>query len=959
MEQSETERNRPDHPAPTSARLELEPKSHRVASRTTDQARPTAEYALSTSSYRYSPLLEHGSIRLLRLMPHENKKAPIQCRIFEYPLQKPGPGIHRYEALSYVWGSEDNRQPIYIQSDNESNDPLTGNGRCLLVTTNLYTALSYLRDRLLERIIWIDAICINQEDNDEKGQQVQFMAKIYANANCVIVWLGEAAGDSDQAFEALRNAAEEQRMHPVTDKPNQHHQAILTLLERPWFQRIWVLQEVAAARHILIKCGLSEIDGYAFYLGVNALNLSYNTCPDLQGLIPPITYLIQGAIFRHRHQMSQSGRFSLCIRPLSELVDMYHTRKATKRHDKVYALLGMSSDDPSAAGLSANYRTSWKKVFRKLVQFSLSNQMSVDTWDKHDVAVIRGKGRIIGEVSSRDDIQGDRQNISITWKKTHSVTKRTQSSLFTLQTSAKHVQKGDVVCLLQGASKPTIIRPCSGYSAVIMIAFPLTDEVQRTATKWTNLLRPIGTFPIDLLLVWDWDVSQRKSQDQDYECFINNRKGAKRPRTRLQHDLDKATRLWNFGVLLNGMERYEDAGKNLQKAVKVYKAALRSMDTYPGHNPWTEADEEALRVMDDLVTENKGIAIEVKSDNGETPLLWAAGWGHEGVMKLLLDKGAIVEAKNNDGLTPLSRAAENGHEGIMRLLLDKGAAIEAKDNYGRTPLLWAAREGHEGIMRLLLDKGAAMEVKGNNGWTPLLWAAEEGHEAIVKLLLDKGAAIETKNNYGLTPLLRAVKKGHEAIVKLLLDKGASIKAKDNDGQTPLSWAVENGGPGPRGYGSRHRIPGSGWVYTRGERSVDRAWPSQVSACTFIVPIISWEHSHLRVFDLASSLAPWRTALAFMVRRFGENKFFGHADCVLLPIAEMRVPCWSPRAAKPDFRDKAERAKKLWVELVMKKRKGKTGGGGQSNKPVSGAFFDYIFRGQSNAIYATKHPRGVG
>jgi thiamine pyrophosphate-dependent acetolactate synthase large subunit-like protein len=111
----------------------------------------------------------------------------------------------------------------------------------------------------VERILWVDAICINQHDNDEKGQQVQSMAKIYAKASRVIVWLGEAADNSDQALEAIRMAAEEQHTSSVIYKPNQeailalsdqhptnfpsngtNQQAILGLLERPWFQRIWV-----------------------------------------------------------------------------------------------------------------------------------------------------------------------------------------------------------------------------------------------------------------------------------------------------------------------------------------------------------------------------------------------------------------------------------------------------------------------------------------------------------------------------------------------------------------------------------------------------------------------------------------------------------------------------------------------------------------------------------------------
>jgi hypothetical protein len=94
-------------------------------------------------------------------------------------------------------------------------------------------------------------------------------------------------------------------------------------------------------------CGSTEIDGYAFCLGLNPLKLSYEACPDLQVLIRSVTYLIRGAIFRSEHATSPSSRFSLDIRPLGELIDMYHTHEATELRDKVYALLGMSSNDPS------------------------------------------------------------------------------------------------------------------------------------------------------------------------------------------------------------------------------------------------------------------------------------------------------------------------------------------------------------------------------------------------------------------------------------------------------------------------------------------------------------------------------------------------------------------------------------------------------------------------------------
>lgn len=120
-----------------------------------------------------------------------------------------------------------------------------------------------------------------------------------------------------------------------------------------------MLQEVAAARHVLI-------DGYAFCLGLQSFRLSYDALLDLRNPIRSVTYLIRGSIFRPKYATSPSGGASLGIRPLGELIDMYHTHKATERRDKVLALLGMSSNDPSAAHLLPNYEISWEELFRQL-----------------------------------------------------------------------------------------------------------------------------------------------------------------------------------------------------------------------------------------------------------------------------------------------------------------------------------------------------------------------------------------------------------------------------------------------------------------------------------------------------------------------------------------------------------------------------------------------------------------
>ena len=100
------------------------------------------------------------SIRLLRLLPHEDENAPIQCQLFNYSLQESGKRTHPYDALSYVWGGSDKPRPISIGEHD------------LPVTVKLHEALSRLRHRSIERIIWVDAVCINQENEQEKEQQI-------------------------------------------------------------------------------------------------------------------------------------------------------------------------------------------------------------------------------------------------------------------------------------------------------------------------------------------------------------------------------------------------------------------------------------------------------------------------------------------------------------------------------------------------------------------------------------------------------------------------------------------------------------------------------------------------------------------------------------------------------------------------------------------------------------------
>jgi hypothetical protein len=254
-----------------------------------------------------------------------------------------------------------------------------------------------------------------------------------------------------------------------------------------------VLQEVAAARNILVTCGSAEVDGYAFCLGVEVLIRLYNVPPDLQSLVRSVVYLIRGAIFRPRGL----GWVSNEVCPLSELIDMYHTHEASLYSDKVYALLGMSSDDFRTAGLAPDYNVPWKDLFQALTRYVLCEEISVEVSSGGDSAIIESEGCILGKISfaNVEATWNGRQHVGVTWRSTQGTATMTgsRSSHWDLQPSAKQIAIGDAICLFQGTSKPTVIRFCVDHWAVILIAATPPRIVQAGSedVEWSRYLQNV------------------------------------------------------------------------------------------------------------------------------------------------------------------------------------------------------------------------------------------------------------------------------------------------------------------------------------------------------------------------------------------------------------------------------------------------------------------------------------
>ncbi|RAQ56945.1 hypothetical protein COH20_009279 [Aspergillus flavus] len=354
---------------------------------------------MSSDLYKSVPL-EPNATRMVRLLPDKETNAEIKCELFTYDLTGAEGGKHLYEALSYVWSGDE-------EGSAEKHKEIILHGHTVPITANLHAALVNLRDHQLERVLWVDAICINQDDMDEKNQQIPLMRTIYAQADRVIIWLGEAFEDGDKALEIIRNIAEK-RFKSGNDSATKllesSSELCLKLLRRKWFRRIWVLQEAGVARSIEIMCGSVQINGYTFCEGLGQLEI-----PSSLGHIHPVVYLIRGAHFRPRNAPKLRG--SLCI---GELIEMYRYHMASTSHDKVYALLGLAADDPNTPGLKPDYNVPWYDVFSNTIQYILSGEGIVETYPEKDIAIIQTKCWILGCIGSVEDIyESNRQKLNI------------------------------------------------------------------------------------------------------------------------------------------------------------------------------------------------------------------------------------------------------------------------------------------------------------------------------------------------------------------------------------------------------------------------------------------------------------------------------------------------------------------------------------------------------------------
>ncbi len=323
---------------------------------------------VTSGDYPYRQLdCNSAEIRLVVVEPATDASQPLHCQLKHASLRR----LPQYKALSYTWGAEDPCNSIILD------------GRTVPVRGNLENALRRLRqDSHNEPFnLWIDAICINQEDDEEKSDQISKMRIIFEQATMVAVWLGSELANSPLAFKLvhdLTNCAAENLSALITD-PTRLDQikALRELYYRDYWWRIWVIQEVVVAENVTIYCGDNSLP-WAIFERVG--DILAQVKDDLSKMM----YHDPDSVFKLLSSGPRSMKLFRVQRPtlstddqapLLELLRSHKSKYSSDPRDKVYGLVGVSD---ARDGFKIDYSWSVHTVYLYTAQYIIKTTQNLD-----------------------------------------------------------------------------------------------------------------------------------------------------------------------------------------------------------------------------------------------------------------------------------------------------------------------------------------------------------------------------------------------------------------------------------------------------------------------------------------------------------------------------------------------------------------------------------------------------
>ena len=319
-------------------------------------------------AFRHSKLDKDADIRLLTVLPGKPSD-PLACIVQHHSLDCVKA---TYEALSYYWGDP---QPIC---------PITLNGGNIKITRNLESALRHLRYRDTPRILWIDAICIDQANHEEKGEQVRHMHHVYGHATRVIAWLGPVADDVQLAYSELKaivadapspgvldwDVTKRKEVIQITQQPKLWD-IIGSLVDRPYWTRAWIVQELAYAKDIEVVAGYKSLE---WSIWINGLAAIHNSRDDPYQNIPGMEKLsdVLRLGWKISHMQDADNDFTM----LQHVHDNLPCKLSNER-DRVYAVLNLRSQE-NKGNFRIDYGLTIEEVYEDFAAWSIVSSRTFD-----------------------------------------------------------------------------------------------------------------------------------------------------------------------------------------------------------------------------------------------------------------------------------------------------------------------------------------------------------------------------------------------------------------------------------------------------------------------------------------------------------------------------------------------------------------------------------------------------
>ncbi len=666
-----------------------------------------------------------------------------------------------------------------------------------------------------------------------------------AAINAVFDYVHEIVDETIERGSTIQKFLEEQRQERATSGPSSRankltpadkmrHKGLRELLQRPWFKRVWVIQEVAKARSAQVLCGTNSISAPNFAMIPQLIEVTPDPhCQAILDIMPGFT-----------------RKFSWWkeTRDLHTLLLKFKGSEASEPRDSIYALLGISSNASETEILLPDYEKTIEKVIQDAIIFILRlNPEQCGDYLPHwtmpefqrnlvvlgdavfSWAIENGYKSLAKLVFYTNKIQGNfpddygRKPLSL-------AAQRGYDDMVELLLS---MSNGDINLSDRSGQTPLLLAAEKGHEAVVKLLLKNKElnMAYRDTRAWSPLYKAAlnGHAEVARLILTGMKEKGPKSVFtadvlETYEVLANLflQAGEAEPELRGQFI---QTPLWwaaghKHGQLFETLLKVSNIGEKdesllswaldeeriavVKMLLKTGKFDVNKILPSPGKKSWyrlSTLEVAALKGYDELIQfifDMDGVDLNPTTEDGCTPLARAAGTGNESLVNLLLETGRVdVEAKDEAGKTAVYRAASNGHGTIVSLLHNLGGAnLNSADLDGKTPLWRAAFNGKSLIVNILLKTGKVLvDCKDNEfDQTPLSCATEFGYQTVVRLLLETGQADpEATDRNQRTPLSLTAVRGYSYIASMLLETGrVDIESKDNRGRTPLWYAARYG-----------------------------------------------------------------------------------------------------------------------------------------------------------------------